>query len=267
MSGPAIDTIVGHAANPSSTLTNVTMNTGDSLIIRSFAQTDMAWIERIIRAGATSGRVRLTSPLLHDNVLGITFNSPENPTIFMLPQERGERVYPQDTLTLAITGGTAETDLAALVLYYSNLPGADARLHSWADIAPLIKHIKPQEVDVTNSATIGTWTDTVINGTDTQLHANTDYAVLGYVTDTNQSIIAVKGQETGNLRIGGPGTTATDDTSDYYVRWSERESSPRIPVINSANAGAIYVSTCDVVASSTPKVSLVLAELSSNLPS
>lgn len=266
MSGPAIDTIIGTKANPGAAGGAVTMNTGDSNIIRSFAQTDMAWIERIIRAGAGAGRVRVTSPLLHDNVLGITFNSPENPTIFLTPRERGERVYPQDTLTIAITGGTNETDLAALVIYYTNLPGADARLHSWADIGPLIKHIKPQEVDVTNSATIGAWTDTVINGTDTQLHANTDYAVLGYVTDTNQSIIAVKGQETGNLRIGGPGTTTTDDTSDYFVVWSEREGTPHIPVINSANAGSIYVSTADVVASSTPKVSLVLAELSSNLP-
>lgn len=267
MSGPAIDTIVGHAANPGTGGANITLNAGDSLTIRSFPQTNMAWIERIIRAGAGSGRVRVTSPLLHDNVLGITFNSPENPTVFLLPQEQGERVYPQDVLTVNITGGTNETDLAALIVYYENLPGADARLHTWADIKPLYKHIKPQEIDVTNSATIGTWTDTVINGTDTQLHANTDYAVLGYVTDTNQSIIAIKGQETGNLRIGGPGTTATDDTSDYFVRWSEREGGARIPVINSANAGSIYVSTADVVASSTPKISLVLCELSSNLPS
>lgn len=262
----AIDTVVGHAANPSTTFTAVTFNTGDSGAVRSFAPTDTAVLERITRAGATSGSARVLSPLLHDNVRGITFTSPENPTVFMMPQNQGQRVYPQDTLAVSVTGGTAETDAVALSIYYSNLPGANARLHNWADIKALISYIKPMEVDVTNSATIATWTDTVITTTEQLLRANTDYAVLGYVTDTVQAMVGIKGSETGNLRVCGPGTTATDDTSQYFVDWSNREGTPHIPVFNSANQGSVFVSTCDVVASSTPKVQLVLAQLSQNLP-
>jgi len=70
---PAIDTVVGHAANPSSTFTAVTFNSGDSGVVRNFAQTDTAMLERITRVGGTSGAARVLSPLLHDNVRGITF--------------------------------------------------------------------------------------------------------------------------------------------------------------------------------------------------
>ncbi|HEX3513865.1 MAG TPA: hypothetical protein VHT26_07690 [Trebonia sp.] len=263
----AIDTIVGHAANPSTTYTTVTMNTGDSASVRSFPDTSMARLERITRGGATSGAARVFSPLMHDGIRGITFTSSQNPAVYAMPQYAPQRVYPQDSLTIQVTGGTAETDLAALTIYYDSLPGSDARLHNWGDIQSLIQYIKPVEVDVTNSATIGAWTDTVITTTENILKANRDYAVLGYITDVAQSVVGIKGSETGNLRICGPGTTLTEDTSNYFIDVSMREGTPHIPVINSANAPSIFVSTADVVASSTPKVQLILALLSSNLPS
>jgi len=263
----AIDTVVGKAVNPSTTFTGVTFNSGDSGVVRNFAQTDTAYLERITRAGATSGAARVLSPLLHDNVRGISFTSAETPTHYLMPQQRGEKLNPQDTLTVQVTGGTAETDLVALSIYYSNLPGASARLYNWSDIMPLIAHIKPMEVDCTNSGTAGLWTDTVITTTENLLKANTDYAVLGYVTDIAQAMVGIKGLETGNLRVCGPGTTLTDTTTNFFVEWSQREQTPHIPVFNSANNGSTYVSTCDTTASTTPKVQLILAELSSNLPS
>lgn len=262
----AIDTILGRAANPSTTFTAVTFASGDSGSVRSFAPTDAAYLERVTRGGASSGAVRVLSPLLHDNVRGITFYANDNPTAFLMPKAKGQRVRPQDTLAVSLTGGTAETDLAALSIYYTNLPGADARLKNWGDIQPLIANIKPVEVDITNSATIASWTDTLITTTENLLKANTDYAVLGYTTDTSQSLIGIKGVETGNLRIAGPGMLRTEDTSFFFVDWAEREGTPHIPVINAANANGIYISTADVVASSTPKVSMILAEMSSPVP-
>ena len=262
---PAIDTIVGHAANPGATFTSVTMNTGDSASVRSFSPSDTARLERVIRAGAASGSVRIHSPLLHDNVRGITFTTSESPAVMLMPEQIGQRVYPQDTFTLQVTGGTNETDLLALSIYYTNLPGASARLFMPSDVLHLVDYIKPMVVAVTNSPTIGTWTDTVITTTENQLKANEDYAVLGFVVDTAQAVVGVKGTETGNLRIAGPGTTATDDTSDFFIRWSTREGTPHIPVFNSANNGSFFVSTADTVASSTSNVQLILGHLSRNL--
>jgi hypothetical protein len=264
---PAIDTVVGAATNPGAAFTAVTFDSGDSGVVRNFAQTDSAYLERITRVGGTSGAARILSPLLHDNVRGITFTSAESPTHYLMPQQRGERLNPQDTLTVQVTGGAAETDVVALSIYYSNLPGATARLYNWSDIMPLIAHIKPMEVDCTNSATKGAWTDTVITTTENLLKANTDYAVLGYVTDISQAMVGLKGTETGNLRVCGPGATLTDTTTNFFVEWSQREGTPHIPVFNAANSGSTFVSTCDITASTTPKVQLILAQLSSNLPS
>lgn len=263
---PAIDTVVGTVTNTSSVLTAVSFDSGDSGTVRNFAQTDAAYLERVTRVGASSGAVRILSPLLHDNVRGITFTTGESPTHFAMPQQRGEKLNPQDQLTVQVSGGATETDLAALSIYYTNLPGASPRLFNWADIMPLIAHIKPMEVDVTNSATKGVWTDTVITTTEQLLKANTDYAVLGYIVDVAGGMVGIKGTETGNLRVAGPATVLTDTTTHFFVEWSQREGTPHIPVFNAANAGSTFVSTCDVTASSAQKVQLILAQLSSNLP-
>ena len=265
--GLAIDTVVGHVVNAGATVTAVTVASGDSLTVRSFGPGAYARLERVIRAGASSGIVQVRSPMFHDNVRGIRFTSAEDPTVLLLPPEVGQPLTSQDTLIAEMTGGTAETDLAALVVYYSNVLGTSARLHSWGDISGNVKSIKPLEVDCTASATIGTWVDTVATETENLLHANTDYAVLGYVTDVNCAVVGIKGQETGNLRICGPGTTVTDDTSDYFVKWSNRENTPHIPVINAANIGSVYASVVDSNASTAVKVQLILAELMQNLAS
>src|SRR5487761_319936 len=74
------------------------------------------------------------------------------------------------------------------------------------------------------------------------LHANTDYAVLGYLADVAVAAVGIKGQETGNLRICGPATVLTQDTTDYFIRQALRSGRPHIPVFNSANAGSVYAS-------------------------
>jgi hypothetical protein len=261
----AIDTIGGHVANPSTTFTALTTNSGDSLVIRSFAATDYAQVEQLVRRGATSGAIRIRSPLLYDNVEGYQTYSAETPSLYSIPIELGQSVRPTDTLIWEVTGGASETDCGYLSVFYSNLPGASPRLHMWSDFSAYIVQIKGLRVAVTNSATIGTWTDTVITTTENLLHANTDHAILGYVTDTAMGYVAVKGQETSSLRVGGPGSTNSQVTSDYFVQNSIQKGGPRIPVINSNNANNTYVSTADSAASSTGNVTLIMAELSQNL--
>lgn len=262
---PAIDTVMGKAVNPSGTFTGVTFAAGDSGQVRNFNPTSQAYIDRVTRVGATSGSVRLLSPYLHDNVRGITFTSSQSPATRLMPRWNTEYLQPQDTLTVQLTGGAAESDLASVSIYYSNLSAGSARLHSLGDIMGNIAHIKPMTVAVTNSATIGTWTDTLINTTEALLRANTDYAVLGYLTDTAMGLCGIKGLETLNLRIAGPAVTDSNITEDFFINWTNDRAQPHIPVFNSANIGSTYVSTCDAVASSTANVQLVLAQLTNTL--
>jgi len=265
--GLAMDLVSGHVANPSGTITAVTMATGDPNTVRNFnGAVDRAALLGLVRAGATAGAVQVRSPLFHDNVRGIQLESSEVVSLFGLPRFVGQPLYPNDTLVIGASGGSAETEIVGLVNWYSNLVGAAARLHMWGDISGLIKSIKPVEVSVTASATIGTWVDTALNATEDLLHANSDYAVLGYAADTQLALIAVKGQETGNLRVGGPGPVSTLDVSDYFVTLSQLHGIPMIPVFNADNKASIFVSVIDKAANTTSNVQLILAELSQNLP-
>jgi len=263
--GTAIDTVFGTAHNASSTATALTMASGDSLTIRNFNPPAWCKLERISRAGVATSTVVINSPLLYDNVNAIRFISPETPSEFFFPKGYGQLVQAQDVLSVTTTGGTAEYDSVMLEFYYSDLPGAAARLYMPSDIMPLIDYFTLLEVACTSGATPPNWVDTVCTTTENRLKANSDHAVLGYITDVACAAVAIKGPDTSNLRIGGPATAASRDTSDWFSWWSERQGTPHIPVINSANIGATYTSVADVGASTAVKVQWILGHLARNI--
>ena len=263
--GVAIDTIgtfvTAGATNPTS-LKTVTVSTGDSLQIRSFPATNQAWLESMIYEGAAKGKSRVMSPLMHDNVTGITVASADTSSYYLMGRNLPQQVYPTDTLAAFSSAAAGASGVLALSVYYQNLPSSNARLAALSDIMPNIKNIKGMEIDFTSSGTVGTWQDTAINTTDKQLHANTDYAVLGYDADVALTCIGVKGNETGNLRICGPGASTSFDTPDFFVKRARDTGMPWIPVFNSNNQGAYYVSALANATSVASKIYLVLAELS-----
>jgi hypothetical protein len=268
--GIIIDSILGSVSATTSGYQAVTLASNNSLTVRSFNSPAFARLDTVMFNGnasvaATQVSIRITSPMLHDDVRGIQIEPGTAPTQYLLPRETGQRLYSQDTLAVAVNDANASvSDSVVLSVYYSNLTGQSARLHSWGDISGNIKYIKPLEVDV-SAGTLGAWQDTVITADENLLHANTDYAVLGILTDTDGCSMGVMGSETGNFRVTTPMITSTIDTSDYYVMFSERMGTPHIPVFNSANKDSFYVTTTGNAAAA--RVQLILAEMNSNLTS
>lgn len=259
--GIAVDTVLGAAHNPSTTATALTMATGDSLTVRNFFPPSAAYLERIYRSGAATSTIQIKSPTLHDNVEGLQYISNESPSEFFFPKGAAQTLRAQDNLTVTTTGGTAEYDLVGLGIYYTDLPGIQARLRMPADVLPHAKQYKVIQVACTCAATPGTWVDTACNVTEDLLVANTDYAVLGFLTDVACGLVGVKGIDTGNLRICGSGTGFSRDTTNFFLDWSEREGRPHIPIFNSANKASFYVSTADTGVSTAVKVQLIVAEM------
>lgn len=264
--GLAIDTIATSAVNPGAGITATTAATGDSLTIRNTDPSSLCLLEHVIRGGATAGQAGVRSPRMHDNVRGFRFFSGQVISIFDLPQETGQPLVPGDTLITEVTGGAAETDAVALTVYYGNLGGVAARLHSWGDIAGNVRNIKTIQVAVAATGAAGTWVDTVITTTENLLKTKTDYAVLGILTDTATMLIGVKGPDTGNMRCCLPGTTDNSDTSDFFVRQAIYTGRPWIPVIAGDNRAATFVSTFHHGATQAPNITLVCAELVTPLP-
>jgi hypothetical protein len=238
---------------------------GDSLTVRSFRDPSKAYLQSIITQSNAGGmKWRVASPLLHDNVTGLTFKPAENPAAFLGGRKFDIELNSQDTLALSGQTGAAYTASMVLVNYYENVRGASAELRRWEDISGMIKYVKAIEVSLSAIA-VGAWTDTAITNTENQIHADYDYAVLGYTTDTALCAIGVKGEATGNLRICGPGVTSTLDITEYFVRMAELMQRPFIPVFNGNDRSAFYVSACNgaAIGGGAAEVTLIVAQLAS----
>lgn len=261
--GLAVDTIACDVNTPGATFTALAVASGnsDSLTIRQFPTSNNAWLIEAARRHNTSGALRIISPLMHDNVTGMTWYTQETPSLFEMPDYVGQRIQPGDVLTVQGTGDTTHHCSAYLVNYYENLTGASANLFSWSDISSAIKNVKAFTVAVTASGTVGLWSDTLFTATENQLHATSYYAVLGLTSDTALGMMGVKGQFTANLRVCCPGATTPEDTSDYFVVKSTDISKPYIPIFNGQDRGACYVSVADNAASTTANITVLCAEL------
>jgi len=266
---PALDTIASYQGTAGSTLAAGTMATGDPSSIRNFPQPNVARLMAAFYDDVTSPLTwRVRSPLLHDNVDGIQFDPGTAAPSILLPRGMQQPLQAQDTLTFEFsTAASTGKALGALSIYYSQLPGVNARLYSPADIDPLIRNLKPVRVSIGSGAnTAGQWLDTVLTTTENLLHANTDYAVLGLAFSQAIACVAIKGPDTGNLRAGCPGGTNNPQGPEYFIRLSEEAGLPLIPVINAANAPSTFVSIVSSAATAAAGyVTVFLGELSHNL--
>lgn len=260
--GLALEVITGRVTNPGATITAITANTSDTFTVRSFPFESGASLEGIWAKAGTSGVIRVRSPRMHDNVQGIRLRHQANEPRNLLPDEAMQRLYPQDVMTVEMSGSAAATDVGALMVYYRDLPGVDARLAMWEQIQPRMLNILTVPVDITAAATLGDWSaGTAIDATFDLLKSNVDYAVLGYEAQNEVCSVALRGPDTANLRVGGPGSVEPIETRNWFVDQTRLKGTPHIPVINAANKGATLAFQVDNAAGATNQVDWILAEL------
>ena len=263
--GVALDTILvdyhNTSTNPAVLQTGTVTNSGDSLGVRSFDPPAWAKLEAVSVQSSGARQARLLSPRMHDNVTGLTWESAEVPSQFLMPQETGEAMISADTLTMQLSAAASTDTTAALLMYYSDLTGVDQRLATWAQVKAAMLHLKTVEVAVTSSATIGAWQDTVITTTENQLKADYSYAVLGFQSSVALTCMGLKGPGTGNMRVCAPGATSTLDITRYFVEMSNMHGTPHIPIFKANDRAATYVSVAANTASVASDVYMILAQL------
>lgn len=265
--GQALQILTGQVTNPNTAITALTPNTGDSYTVRS---TNMGADIELIQAWAftaTAGILRVRSPRMHDQAQNTRYQTVASLPRPLMALEEKQLLYSQDPITVEMTGDSAAVDLASLLVYYNDLPGINARLHAWSEIAPLIDKLTTVEVDLTSSATSCNYSGTVpLNGTFDTLIRNQDYAILGYECGVTGGTLGITGVDTGNLRVGGPLYNQTEFTADWFVRLSNDNAIPAIPVFNSANVAGINLDVACQAVSTSFKVGVNLALLKQQLP-
>lgn len=259
--GIACEIVSGKVVNQTS-LTAVTFATGDSGTVKAYNPASQAWLLNIWANQATAGTVRVRSPRLHDNVQNLRFGVTAATPQPLISDRARQMLYPQDVLIVEQAGGGAETDALSLLNWYGDLPGTAARLYQWADIASRVVDILSIECALTTGTTLGDYVGSqAINATFDLLEANRDYAILGYDTSAAVCSIGLRGPDTGNLRIGGPGSTQRLETRDWFAYQADVNNVPLIPVINAANKGATLVDVVQTTANSNPTIDFVAALL------
>src|SRR5687767_12773823 len=124
----ALEVVTARVTAVNGVFTAVTFNTGSTNEVRSHTTEGTAFLEEIWVQAATAGSVRIKSPRMHDDVVGIRMLYPAAQVRRLLPEEAKATLYPQDSLDVAIAGGAAEVDSVAMLIHYQDLGGINARL-------------------------------------------------------------------------------------------------------------------------------------------
>lgn len=271
--GYAIESVLGANGNltGSTTYDALTPGVGQSFTIRSFVDGSECWLDDIWATDDDSAaRLSIKSPRMHDTTRGILLawtNARTATEQVFLPERLQpgwlkQKLYSTDVLTVTANGTAADIVCALFNVRYTNLGGVNARMARWSQITNAYDNTVGILTNPITAAN-GVWgAGVALTSIDNRLHADTDYAVLGWTNSVPCTAVSLQGVDVGNLFVGGPGGPSAGDTADFFIQQSVLYGdAPYIPVINSNNAPSVFLQVADVVGSNTIQLTLVLAQL------
>ena len=242
--GAALEHISGTNGNNAG-LTSITMNTGDTLTVRATTDpTKNIWLLSSWAAVEAAFIAEIHSPRMHDNVHGIRFRGPSNNTQPEWSLYHPTKMYTLDTLIvqLAGTSGAGSISPLSMLIYYEDLPGAQARLTTIDDTKKRGINLMSQEVAIVGAVTGNYSAALSLNSGFDFTKANVDYALLGFTMDIAGGAICLRGIDTGNLRVACPAVhTDPQITAEWFPRLTNRSGLPCIPILNGNNKGGILL--------------------------
>ena len=265
MSRFLVDSILGTVTAAGATLTAATIASGDSLTVKNAKQ---AFLTGIYVLSQGAGQVRVRSSKLHDSTHGILTNHLTANPVDLMPY-RNQRLSAQDPLELHISGSATAGDIEAAVLRVVYVDPDGPNAGNYIGPAELQARTTGNIAVVTGSLTAATAAATyggslALNNSSNsyQLRGNTNYALIGISTNTNQAAITVKGPDTGFMRYAIPGNAAHKFyTNGWAVEQSFINKFPLIPVINTANAGTTVIECVNNENAATVVVNLIFEQL------
>lgn len=263
--GTILECIGGFATNPGVAMppaVNIGGASGDGLAPRAFSDPTQCYIEDIWTQEATIGILRYRSARTHDNNQGLRLRVPSASPRSLLADEIEIPAYSLDNVTIELSGGAAETDVVGLLYRYDNWPGMGANLKLWEEISPNIIDYMGLEVPIAAGPALGAWgVGTPLNSAFQNQKAEFSYAILGYEVNLAVASVAIKGADTANYRIGGPGPLEPLETRDWFLRMARKTGKPSIPVIQANNFGTTTVDVMANVANPNVTVTFVCARI------
>lgn len=259
-----MELISGRATAPGAVLTALTMAAGNSLTVRNCALTADIRLIDLWAFNNAAGIFRVRSPKLHDNVQGIRQRIVASDASSLFPHGAWQKLIAQDTLIAEISGSAVggQIEQGQLLIWYADLPGSSARLANWSDIVSRIVNYVNVEVAITSGAGGGYTGQVAINSTFDLLQANTDYAVLGALTDVVCGAVRITSPDFANFGVGIPGFLGNRNfQARYFKDLNLMLGVPCIPIFNSANKAGTLVDVVQNQAAVAVNANIILAQL------
>ena len=194
--------------------------------------------------------ISITASRFHDQVFGIRSSvtsgaatAPVNRSVCISPIGVDQPIFPSDVLSVQANGTAADDVIVTITVYYPDIPGIHARLATPEYVRQNTKNIVGINTNLTPGDGVA-GTAVALNAADNRLHANTDYALLGFTSSLAFGSLTVSGVDTGNLKIGGPILGEPDHDAMLFYDLAKAYNAPLIPIINSNNAGSTTLVGC-----------------------
>jgi len=217
---------------------------GDSLNTRNYGRSPR--LVTVWQTNQTAGFGQLAWPTGHDTTRGWRVGVNAADTQIILPLGLSMPITPQETIaaTIAATAVAGDVEQMSWLTLYDVDKGQ--MLIDWPTVMKRLDRVTTIESSLASVAsTYGPAGGELINADSDLLLANREYALLGATCRTRVHCIAIAGPDTGNDKIGVPGTLDYEIGSQFFKLLSNAHGVPLIPVINSGNKGStsLFVAT------------------------
>jgi len=252
------------ATAPGTSGAAATALTGDSLVIKNNRQADGPALIALWGMQQATGSQQITFPSGHDTTRGYRYGQRIADTSRRLAHGTALFATAQEQLSITVAGSATagDVELGHALVHYPDLPGVQNRAITWEDLMDRYQKLTTVYASVTSAAAGYSGAELITADSDL-LMANRDYAILGVETNTSTvSAVTIVGPDTGNVKIGCPGTTAgNDETKDFFCKLAREFDSPQIPVISSGNKSNTYIGIASDENTPTVLITLFLALL------
>lgn len=238
--------------------------TNDSLTVKNGRGDVAAFLIGWIIKNQTLGFQQLIWPSGHDTTRGMRAVSLTSCVASAMSIGSHAPLMAQELIsaTIGATAVAGDIEQGIMLLFYPDLPGQDARLITSEELDRRSRRLLTVAAQIA-PGTAGNWGGSEAINTDSDLlRANTDYAILGGLSEADITAIGISGPDFGNARVAIPGATNEPSlTNRWFYMLSFWTGLPCIPVFNSANKGATNLVLADDENGAATDFSLNLAEL------
>jgi len=238
---------------------------GDSLSLRAVSPgVAIELIDWMLCSEGAAGEHRLIWTTAHDTSYGLAMLADTEPRRVRTVSRKPPTFMSSEVIKPYVAGSATagEAAFGVLQIYYPQVPGSEGQYISPEEVASRGKQPIGWITTITHSAKLS-WTNAgTLEAARDVWKRDKRYAILGAKMGTNVVALALRGPDTGNVRLAVlPERNDRIKSLEYFVDLSQMLGRGVIPVIEGANVGATQIEFLGLATSGSEDIVLYCVEL------